>query len=72
MELNGIVHHVVQGGLGQLFHGEEPLQRQPGLNDRVGALRAAYAVCVVLCLDQMAGGVEHPFHFLSHIEPIFA
>ena len=26
MELNGIVHHVVQGGLGQLFHGEEPLQ----------------------------------------------
>ena len=72
MELNGIVHHVVQGGLGQLFHGEEPLQGQPRLNDRVGALRAAYAVRVVFGLDQMAGRLKHPFHFLSDIEPILA
>ena len=72
VELDGVVHHMVEGGLGQLFHGDEPLHGEARLDDGAGALGAAHLVGVVLDLDQVAGRIEGRGEGLAGLEPVLS
>ena len=62
VELDFVVHHGWQGNVGKMFHAEEPLQRQTGLDGCVGVtLGIAHLVGVLFhtlhqtCLFKVAG-----------------
>ena len=63
---------MVEGGLGQLFHGDEPLHGEARLDDGAGALGAAHLVGVVLHLDQVASRVECSCEGLAGLEPVLS
>ena len=72
VELNRAIKHVVEGGLADFLHAEEPLQGQTRLNHRIGALAVANLIDHVFGLDQIACGIEVFDDFLAHHEAVLA
>ncbi len=58
VELDGVVLHHLEGFLGDVGHLHEPLGRELGFDDGVGALGVAHLVGVVLNFFDEAGGFE--------------
>ena len=63
---------MVEGGLGQLFHGDEPLHGEARLDDGARALGAPHFVRVVFHLDEVPGGVERRSEGLAGLEPVLS
>ena len=63
---------MVEGGLGQLFHGDEPLHGEARLDDGPGALGAAHLVGVVLDLHEVASRVEGLREGLAGLETVLS
>ena len=57
-QLNLVVHHRIERGLGQLGHAHPPLQRQAGLDHGAGALARSHGGSVVLGFSQETAGFE--------------
>ena len=71
-EPDGVVHDVGQSRFRNLRHRHEPLQREPGFNDRIGALGSPDFVRVRLDFDEVPRRFEVLDNGLPHVEPVHA
>ncbi len=59
LKLHIIVHNMLQRRCSQVLHLQEPLQTQLGFDYRIGSLRKAHLIHIVLCLNQVSCFLKH-------------
>ncbi len=70
MQAYRIVHHILQGRVGQLLHFQKPLQGQFWLYHRICPLRVTVLVHDVLHLHQVAHLIQVFGYLFPHGEPV--